>query len=134
MIPGVQKPHWEPPVATKASASESTHGRVEPGERRHRAAGDPGGRGHARDAGVAVDEDGAAAALTLRRAAVLDGRDRAALAQDREQRLAVGDVDLDGRAVEGESEPGQLNDWPQPQVRSAFGFETWNPEPWRESR
>ena len=23
MIPGVQKPHWEPPVATKASASPS---------------------------------------------------------------------------------------------------------------
>ncbi len=24
MIPGVQKPHWEPPVATNASASDST--------------------------------------------------------------------------------------------------------------
>ncbi len=24
MMPGVQKPHWEPPVATKASASDAT--------------------------------------------------------------------------------------------------------------
>jgi hypothetical protein len=44
------------------------------------------------------------------------------------------DLDLDRSSVEGETEETQLNDWPQPQVRSAFGFVMWKPEPWRPSR
>ena len=66
--------------------------------------------------------------------AVLDRRDPQPLAQHRQEGFTVGDVELDGLAVERERESGQLNDWPQPQVRSAFGLLMWNPEPWRPSR
>ena len=92
------------------------------------------GRRHTRDARVAVDEDRATSALTLRCTTVLDGHDAESLAQHRQEVLVVVGLDLDGRAVEGERENGQLNDCPQPQVRSAFGLEMWNPEPWRPSR
>ena len=134
MIPGVQKPHCDAPVATNASTSPSRVGVGQTGERGDRPARDPRRGRHAGDARVAVDEHRAAAALPLRRAAVLDRRDPEPLAQDRQERFAVGDVELDGLAVEGERESGQLNDWPQPQVRSAFGLLMWNPEPWRPSR
>jgi hypothetical protein len=46
----------------------------------------------------------------LRRTAVLRRGDVETFAQDREQRLAVVDLDLDGCAVEGERELAQLND------------------------
>ena len=134
MIPGVQKPHCDAPVATNASTSPS---RVASGSPASVVTDRPAIRAagrHAGDAGVAVDEDRAAAALALGRAAVLDRRDPEPLAQDRQERFAVGDLELDGLAVEGERECGQLNDWPQPQVRSAFGLLMWNPEPWRPSR
>jgi hypothetical protein len=48
--------------------------------------------------------------LALGRTAVLDGGDDETLAQDRQERLTIGDVDLDGRAVEDEGELGQLKD------------------------
>ena len=67
-----------------------------------RPTGDPGRGCHTRDAGVAVHEHRAASALTLRRAAVLDGADGEALAENRQERFALRDLDLDGRAVEGE--------------------------------
>ena len=75
MIPGVQNPHCEPPVATNASTRPSRDVVGQPVERGHRPARDPRRRRDAGDAGVAVDEDRAAAALTLGRAAVLDRRD-----------------------------------------------------------
>ena len=88
MIPGVQNPHCEPPVATNAaaSASRSSAGRpstvvtVRPAIRAT-------GVTHATRA-LAVDEHGAAAALALRRAAVLHAHDAEPLPQHREQRLA----------------------------------------------
>ncbi len=129
----MQKPHWEAPVATKASVERFEDFGFEPGQARDRPPCDPGGRGHTRDPGMTVDEHGAASALALRRAAVLDRGDADALAQYREQRLVVVDLDLDLVAVEGELERAQLNDWPQPQLRCAFGLFTWKPEPWSPS-
>ena len=65
---------------------------VEAVDGRHRTTGDPGGRGHAGDPWVAVDEHRAAPALPLGHAAVLHRDDAEALAQHGEQRLARGGV------------------------------------------
>jgi hypothetical protein len=93
---------------------------------------------HARHAGQPVDEDRAAAALTLRGAAVLDVAPIEGAAQRVEERAVRGDGDLG--AVEGEGDAGagggglaQLNELPQPQVLVALGFVMWNPAPWRVS-
>ena len=68
-----------------------------------RATRDPAGGRDAGDAGSAVDEHGAAAALPLGAAAVLGGADSEPVAQHLEKGSAVVD-DLDGTAVEGEGQ------------------------------
>ncbi len=96
---------------------------------------DGGDAGHA---GGTVDPDGAAAALALGAAAVLQRAQRQVLAQDLEQaRPVVGNLDVG--AVDAEPDQGirtsvdQLKEEPQPQVRLALGFVTWNPAPWSPS-
>ena len=104
-IPGVQNPHCDPPVATNAARDRVTRVGVESFHRRHRPARDARGRGDARDPRVAVDEHGAAAALALRRAAVLHRDEAEPLAQDRQQRFPGLDGDIDDVAVAGERHP-----------------------------
>ena len=155
MIPGVQNPHWLPPVA-QGRGPATRHLGAEPVERGDRAAGHPAGRGHARHPGCAVDQHGAAAALTLGAAPVLGRAHAEVLAQHVEQAdAAVGDGDRD--AVDHQSQPGrgsafpsgdgrwlvvadrrrwrggQLKELPQPQVRLAFGLSMANPAPCRPS-
>ena len=100
-MPGVQNPHWLPPVATSASAhrvrtrlGETVQGGdVPPFE--------PAGRGDTRDPGGAVHPDGAAPALALGAAPVLGRGDPEPIPQDVEQRRAViGHVDGDAVDVE----------------------------------
>jgi hypothetical protein len=59
-------------------------------DRRHRPPLDARGGGYARDSGIPVDQHRATPALALRRAAVLHGHETEALAQHRQERLAVG--------------------------------------------
>ena len=82
--------------------------RVETGEGGDRPSRNaPGGR-DAGDARLAVDEHRAAAALTLRTAAVLGGAEAEPVAEDLEQRTAVvGDVD--GTTVDDEGERAQVS-------------------------
>ena len=80
-MPGVQKPHWLAPCATKAAAQRSRCSVGSPSTRGHPAAGDAAHRGHAGDAGRAVDPDRAAPALALGTAAVLDRTAAQLLAQ-----------------------------------------------------
>ena len=68
-MPGVQNPHCDAPAAANAAAHAVGVGQAV--ERRDVAPGDAGERRHARDAGLAVDPDRAAAALALGAAAVL---------------------------------------------------------------
>ncbi len=94
-IPGVQKPHWLPPVATRAAAhrSRSASGRpsrvvmcasLEPPDRRD--TGHPGG---------AVHPDRAAPALALGAAAVLYRAESELLTEDIEKRRSVvGHLDI----------------------------------------
>jgi hypothetical protein len=99
---------------------------------------EPSDRGHARHTGGAVDPDGAAAALALGAAAVLQRMEGQVLAQDLEEGGAVvGNLDVG--AVDAESDQwirtsvDQLKEEPQPHVREALGFVTWNPAPCRPS-
>ena len=71
MMPGVQNPHWLPPVATEASAHRSATTSGEPVEGGDRRPGHPPRGGHAGHAGRAVDQHRAAAALALGAAPVL---------------------------------------------------------------
>ena len=104
-MPGVQNPHCDPPVATNALAKWSRCAGSRPSTVVTDRPSTRVGRGDARDPGVAVDQDGAAAALALRRAAVLHRHEPEPLAQDREQRLARLDRHLGGLAVAGEAHP-----------------------------
>ena len=104
-IPGVQKPHCDPPWSTNPATSASRRVGVEAFDRRDRAPGHPGHRGHAGDARVPVDEHRAAPALPLRRAAVLRRDDAEPLAEHREERLAGKRVDDDRCAVARERDP-----------------------------
>ena len=104
-IPGVQKPHCEPPVATKLAASRSRTAASRPSTV-VTARPSTARRGRdARDARFAVDQHRAAAALALGRAPVLHREHAEALAQDREQRLAGRGVDLDLLVVAHELHP-----------------------------
>jgi hypothetical protein len=67
----------------------------------HGAAGDPAHSGHAGNPRGAVDQDRAAAALSLRAATILHGVNTEILAEDLEQRRPVPGY-LDGMAVKGE--------------------------------
>lgn len=99
---------------------------------------EPADRGYARNTRSAVHPDGAAAALALRATAVLQRAERQALAQYLKESRAVVDY-LDVGAVDSKSDQrirtsaGQLKEDPQPHVREAFGFVTWNPAPCRPS-
>ena len=93
------------PVATNASASRSRAVGSSPSSVVTDAAGDPLDRGDARDPRLAVDEHGAAAALALRRAAVLHRHDPEPLAQHVEERFARFALDVDGCAVARERDP-----------------------------
>ena len=111
---------------------------IEAFEGGHLAARDPRNRGHAGDAGLAVDQDRAAAALALGCAPVLHVEATELVAERLEQGAVS--LDDDGGAVEGEggrrrsgSRCGQLNELPQPQVWVAVGFVMWNPAPCRPS-
>jgi hypothetical protein len=73
--------------------------RIETLDSRDASAGDAPDRRHAGHARLVIDEDGAAPALPLRRAAVLGGDDTEALTQDREQRFARNDRHVDGYVV-----------------------------------
>ncbi len=132
-IPGVQKPHWLPPVATRASDHRSRSGSGQAVEGGHLAARQAAGRGHTGHPGRTVDPDRAAAALPLGAAAVLDRADAQLVAEDVEQRRpVVGHLDVG--AVDAEVDQGiqvgdQLKEEPQPQVREALGLVTWNPAP-----
>ena len=105
MIPGVQNPHCDAPVAANAVGPRSRVG--EPVDRGHVAIGDAGDRGHARDAWRAVDEHRAAAALALRAAAILDRARAEAIAQDLEEG-GVSVRDLDVTTVEAERDQEKL--------------------------
>ncbi len=89
----------------EACRQSGAFGRLETLDGGHHPPGDADRRRDARDAGIAVDEHGAASALPLRRAAVLRRHDAEALAQDREERFPANAVDLDGCAVAGERDP-----------------------------
>ena len=96
------------------------------------------GGGHARDARRAVDPDGAAPALPLGAAAVLDGATAQLLAERvEERRTVVEDRDLGPVESEGQARRrggvAQLKEEPQPHVRVALGFVMWNPESCRPS-
>ena len=105
MIPGVQKPHCDPPKSTNPAAQRS------------RTAGSspsivvtlrPSTRAAAvthETRGVAVDEDGATPALPLRCAPVLHRHEPESLAQHRHQRLAGFDLYFDVAAVAHERQP-----------------------------
>ena len=84
----MQKPHCDPPVATKRRGEAVADSGIETVDGRDRAAVDARDRGDARDVWLAVDQHRAAAALTLRRAAVLHREHTEALAEHREERLA----------------------------------------------
>ena len=109
-IPGVQNPHCDPPVATNASASAAPDRRVEAVDGRDRSPRDPRGRGDARDPRIAVDEHGATATLTLRRAAVFDRDDAELLPQHREERLAGPGTHFDLFTVTRELDPIRHDD------------------------
>jgi hypothetical protein len=94
-------------------------------ERRDGTTGDPGDGRDAGDTGMAVDPDGAAAALPLGAAAVLRRTRPEPVAQDLQERGVVS-LDFDVAPVEGEM--NQLKLWPQPQVREAFGLVIANPD------
>ncbi len=104
-MPGVQNPHCEPPVATKASANVVRDPGIESVDRRDGPSRDPLHRCDAGDPGCAVDEHRAASALTLRRTAVLHREDAEPLAEHRQERLAGRHRDVDRRPVTGEGEP-----------------------------
>src|ERR1700683_5583453 len=81
-IPGVQNPHWLPPVATNAPAQRSRSARWrEPVERGHLAALQSSYRGDAGHPGSPVHPHRAATALALRAAAVLDRADAQLVAE-----------------------------------------------------
>jgi len=102
---------------------------VETFERRDVAACDPAGRCNARNAWSAVYPDRAAPALTLGTTTVLYRMQPERFAQDLQQRRSVV-RDSDSVAVYDQAEMAtQLKEDPQPQVRVAFGFVTWNPAP-----
>ena len=84
---------------------------VEAGGRGHLARRHPPSGCHTGDAGLAVDQHSATAALALRTAPVLDAADAQAVAQNLEERgrRVESGVDLDGPAVENEGER-QLKD------------------------
>ena len=90
-MPGVQKPHWLAPCWTKASAQRHAQLLRHSLEGGDPATGDAADGGDAGDAGRPVDPDGAAPALTLRAAAVLDRAAAELLAQ----RVQEGDPVLD---------------------------------------
>ncbi len=95
MMPGVQKPHWLPPVVRQRLSPARGHLGVEPVEGGDRAAGHASGRGDAGHPGLAVDQHRAAAALALGAAAVLGRANAQVLAQDVEQaHAAVGHLHL----------------------------------------
>ena len=101
-MPGMQKPHWTPPAAAKARANRSRSESSSPSSVRMLASRGGGGRHRAGDLGRAVDEGEAAAALPLRRAAVLQRPDAAPLAERLEQRLVGPHLDTDRRAIQRE--------------------------------
>ncbi len=99
-MPGVQKPHWLAPWATKADAQTSRAAGLSPSSVvTCRPATRRTGVTHD-DARSTVDPDGAAPALALGAAAVLHGPAPELLAQRIEKRDPVGD--RDGIAVEDE--------------------------------
>ena len=117
MMPGVQKPHCDPPHATNASTSASrTVGSRPPTVVTARPATRDAGR-HARDPRFAVDQHRAASALALRRAPVLHRDDAELFAQHGEQRLAVGDRDVDLLAVAAELRPDRTHAPPPGRIR-----------------
>ena len=105
MIPGVQNPHCEPPVATNRAARSS---RTVPSSPSTVVTARPSTRAagrDARDARLAVDQHRAAPALALRAHPSFTESTPEALAQHREQRLARVGVDLDLLTVAGELHP-----------------------------
>ena len=98
----------------------------------------PTDRGHAGHARRTVHPDSAAAALALGAAAVFQRTERQALAQYLEEGRTlvcyrdVGAVDAEPDQWIRKSED-QLNEEPQPHVREALGFVTWNPASCRPS-
>ncbi len=84
-IPGVQKPHWLAPASTNASTQRERSAGSRPSTVVTDRPCDPSGRGHTGHPRGTVDPHGAAAALTLGAAAVLDRPAREAVAQDVEQ-------------------------------------------------
>ena len=92
-MPGVQKPHWLAPWATKAQAQRSRSAVGSPSEGGHTSSGDAADGSHARHPGQAVDPHRAAPALSLWAAAVLEGATAELLTQHVEKRDPVGDDD-----------------------------------------
>ena len=159
-MPGVQKPHWLAPCATKASAQRSRSSAGAPSRVVTRRSGDAADGRDAGDPGRPVDPHGAAPALALRAAAVLDGAAAELLAQRVEEGDPVGDRDRvpvedegdearagararrrpravlgsGARCRSGGGVPGaQLKEEPQPQVRVALGLMMLKPAPCRPS-
>ena len=95
-MPGVQKPHWLAPAATKASTQRVLSVGGEPLDGGDGAAGHPPQRGDAGHAGRAVDPDRAAPALALGAAPVLDRAAPQLLAQRVEEGGPLIVVDGDG--------------------------------------
>ena len=101
-MPGVQMPHWAPPVSRKAAgACSSLPCRRQPLDRRDRRALDLAHRHQARVDHRAVDQHRARAALALA-AALLGAGQAQVLAQHVEQAAHARGVQLDRRAVDGE--------------------------------
>ena len=101
-MPGVQNPHWDPPVTDERSRVRVAYVGRQAFDRRHNAPGDTRHRRDARDTRFAVHEHGATAALSLGRAPILRRRDPEPFPQHVEQRLAGRGVDRDRGAVAGE--------------------------------
>ena len=86
-MPGVQKPHWLAPWRRRRRPSGLAARRRQSLERGDLPPGDAAHRGDAGDTGRVVDPDGAAATLTLRATAVLDGAAAEFLAQRVEEEM-----------------------------------------------
>ena len=92
-MPGVQKPHWLAPCCDEGGGPAVAQLRRCSLEGGDVAAGDAADGRHAGDAGCPVDPHGAAAALALRAAAVLDRAAAELVAQRVQQGDPVGDGD-----------------------------------------
>ncbi len=108
---------------------------IEPFNRGHRPSGHTSGGSDACHAGSAINPDGAASALALGAAPVLDRTAPQLLPERVKERDSLIVINLDRVPVKEKGNGwrrarfSQLNEEPQPQVRVAFGFTIWNPAP-----